>query len=143
MRARDLMTTPVHTVHPSTTVAEAAAVLTRYAITALPVLDDDDHLIGMVSEGDLLWHRVPASSDAHLWRRPDDRVEDPPGTVGDVMSSPALALSAAASAGPASRNRACSYQLICDPFSSLVTVSLAQPTTTRPRLRISQTPGRS
>lgn len=92
MLARDLMTSPVHTVHPSTTVAEAAALLTRFAITALPVLDDDDHLIGMVSEGDLLWHRVPASSEAHLWRRPDDRVEDPPGLVGDVMSSPVVAL---------------------------------------------------
>jgi CBS domain-containing protein len=92
MRAHDLMTTPVHSVRPSTTVGEAAAILTRFAITALPVLDADDHLIGMVSEADLLWHRVPASSDAHLWRRPDDRVEDPPGTVGDVMSSPALAL---------------------------------------------------
>ena len=92
MRARDLMTTPVHTVHPSTGVAEAAALLTRFSVTALPVLDDDDHLIGMVSEGDLLWHRVPASSEPHLWRRPDDRVEDPPGTVGDVMSSPAVAM---------------------------------------------------
>lgn len=92
MRARDLMTTPVHTVRASASVAEAAAILTRNNITALPVLDDDDRIIGMVSEGDLLWHRVPASSEAHLWRRPDDGVEDPPGTVCEVMTTPAVAL---------------------------------------------------
>jgi CBS domain-containing protein len=93
MRARDLMTTPVHTVHPWTTVTEAAALLTRNSITAMPVLDADDRLIGMISEGDLLWHRVPASPDAHLWRRPDDSILDPPGSVGDAMSTTVVALS--------------------------------------------------
>jgi len=93
MRACDLMSTPVHTVRRSTTVAQAAALLTRFSITALPVLDGADRLIGMVAESDLLWHRVPASPDAHLWRHPDHGVDDPPGTVGDVMSAPAVALS--------------------------------------------------
>lgn len=98
MRARDLMTSPVHTVRAKTTVGEAAAILTRHDITALPVLDEDDRLIGVVAEGDLLWHRVPASADAHLWRRPDDGVEDPPGTVGEVMTTPAVALAPGAEA---------------------------------------------
>jgi CBS domain-containing protein len=93
MRASDLMTTPVRTVHPWTTVSEAAAILTQHEITAMPVLDADERLIGIVSEGDLLWHRVPASPEAHLWRRPDDRVQDPPGMVGDAMSTTVVALS--------------------------------------------------
>ena len=92
MRARDIMTRPVYTVHPWTTVKEAAAIATNHQITALPVVDEDDKLVGLVSEGDMLWHRVPADPTAHVWRRPDDAVSDPPGTVADVMTKTVIAM---------------------------------------------------
>jgi CBS domain-containing protein len=97
MRALEIMTRPVFTAHPWTPVQEAAAILTKHAITALPVLDAEHRLVGMVSEGDLLWHRVPADPDVHLSRRPDDAVTDPPGTVGDVMTTAVVTMPTGAS----------------------------------------------
>jgi CBS domain-containing protein len=87
MRALEIMSRPVITVHPWTTVREAAAIITQRVITALPVVDADDHLVGIVSEGDLIWHRVPADPDAHLARAAGAGVTDPPGSVADVMAT--------------------------------------------------------
>ncbi len=87
MRALEIMSRPVITVHPWTPIREAAAIITQRVITALPVVDADDRLVGMVSEGDLIWHRVPADPDAHLARPAGGGVTDPPGTVGDVMAT--------------------------------------------------------
>jgi CBS domain-containing protein len=61
MKANDIMTTPVITVGPSTTVAEIAALLFRERISAVPVLDEG-RLVGVVSEGDLL-HRPEIGTD--------------------------------------------------------------------------------
>src|SRR6185295_16850678 len=59
MRARDLMTAPVITVQPWTSAKEAAELLSLHGFTALPVIDDDDHLIGIVTEADLIRGRIP------------------------------------------------------------------------------------
>jgi CBS domain-containing protein len=48
----DMMTSPVLTVHPTTTVSEAMAVMTHNRIRHLPVIDDDE-LVGIVAMGDL------------------------------------------------------------------------------------------
>jgi CBS domain-containing protein len=79
------MSRPVHTVRAADTVEHAAALLADKKISAAPVLDEVGGLVGIVSEGDLLWHRVPADPTAHIWRGTDD-VPDRPRTVGDVMS---------------------------------------------------------
>jgi CBS domain-containing protein len=84
MRARDIMTTSVETVRQDAPVRRAAELLAARSVTALPVLDSAGALVGMVSEGDLLWHRVPSDPTAHLRR---DLSPDPgPALVGDVMS---------------------------------------------------------
>lgn len=57
MRAKDIMTTRVVTVGPDTSVKEIASQLLAHRISAVPVLDKDDRLVGIVSEGDLL-HRA-------------------------------------------------------------------------------------
>jgi CBS domain-containing protein len=54
MRIRDLMTTPAITVLGETPVSEALRLLDRNQITALPVIDRQGRLIGMVSEADLI-----------------------------------------------------------------------------------------
>lgn len=52
--AADLMTTDLLTVKPDTLVTEVAGMILGNRITALPVVDDAGHLVGMVSEGDLV-----------------------------------------------------------------------------------------
>ena len=49
-----IMTTVVHTVAPSTSVAECMQVMTDRRVRHLPVLSDDGRLIGMVSIGDVV-----------------------------------------------------------------------------------------
>jgi CBS domain-containing protein len=86
MRAGDIMTRPVHTIGPDASVESAADLLAAKTVTALPVVDDGV-LVGMVSEGDLLWHRVPTDPTAHLWRHLDQDAPRPPRTVREVMST--------------------------------------------------------
>jgi CBS domain-containing protein len=97
MRALDIMSRPAITVHPSTPIRQAAAIMTERVITALPVVDAEERLVGIVSEGDLLWHRVPADPDAHLARADDAGLDDPPGTVADVMTTAVVTMPADAS----------------------------------------------
>ena len=52
--AADLMTTDVMTVTPDTLVNEVAGLILENRVTALPVVDDEGHLCGIVSEGDLI-----------------------------------------------------------------------------------------
>jgi predicted transcriptional regulator len=90
MRARDLMTTPVITVQPWTSAKEAAELLSMHGFTALPVVDDDDALIGIVTEADLIRDRIPADP-RHAYEHREAAVAGK--TVGDVMTSPATAMS--------------------------------------------------
>jgi CBS domain-containing protein len=87
MRARDIMTTPVHVIWQNAPVESAAELLTEKSVTALPVVDAKGALVGMVSEGDLLWHRVPTDPTAHLWRHLENSPERRPGIVREVMSA--------------------------------------------------------
>ena len=68
MRAMDVMTTNVITVSPDTSVQEVAKILSERSISGVPVVDAENRLVGIVSEGDLL-HRVEMGTD----RRPDRR----------------------------------------------------------------------
>jgi CBS-domain-containing membrane protein len=64
LTARELMTAPAITVPPETTIAEAARLLDLHRIKWLPVVDDQEHLIGVVSRRDLL--RVFTRPDGEL-----------------------------------------------------------------------------
>jgi CBS domain-containing protein len=68
MRAMDVMTTNVVTVGPSTSVQEVAKILSDQGISGVPVVDADNRVLGIVSEGDLL-HRIETGTE----RRPDRR----------------------------------------------------------------------
>ncbi|WP_030473789.1 CBS domain-containing protein [Lentzea aerocolonigenes] len=54
MNAADVMTSPVVVVSPATTVREASAVLGDRGFSALPVVDEEGGLVGIVSGADLL-----------------------------------------------------------------------------------------
>ncbi|WP_028279260.1 CBS domain-containing protein [Arthrobacter sp. H5] len=53
-KAADIMSTPVFTASPNTPVEEIAAVLGRHRISSVPVVDAGEHVVGLVSEYDLL-----------------------------------------------------------------------------------------
>jgi len=89
MHARDIMTTSVH-VWQNAPVESAVELLAEKSVTALPVVDADGGLVGMVSAGDLLWHRVSANPPAHLWRHLKGARERRPATVRQVMSARAV-----------------------------------------------------
>ncbi|PPJ62726.1 CBS domain-containing protein [Cuspidothrix issatschenkoi] len=51
--ARDLMSSPVRTIRPETTIAEAQRILLRYGHSGLSVVNNQDSLIGIISRRDL------------------------------------------------------------------------------------------
>jgi CBS domain-containing protein len=85
MLVREVMTSPAVTVTPYTTAHEALRLLDEYRITALPALDDDGRVVGVVSETDLL-AMVP-DADPGLPRPQPVRVRE-------LMSQPAVTVSA-------------------------------------------------
>ncbi len=54
MRAHQIMTRPVFTVTPETTMVEAANLMLQKHISGLPVVDATGKLVGMLSEGDFV-----------------------------------------------------------------------------------------
>lgn len=62
MFAKDVMTTKVITVSPEALVSEIAQLLVGKRISAVPVVDADQRVVGMVSEGDLM-HRPESGTE--------------------------------------------------------------------------------
>ena len=62
MRAADVMTRGVITVGESAPVQEAAKLMAEHGISAVPVIDRESRVVGMVSEGDLL-HRAETGTE--------------------------------------------------------------------------------
>jgi len=54
LKARNIMTRDVITVKPNTTIEELARILMGHEISGTPVVDEDGHLIGIVTENDLI-----------------------------------------------------------------------------------------
>lgn len=76
--ARDMMKTGVISVHKYTTIYDAVRLLVDNKITGLPVVDDDDVVVGIITEKDVL----RLVSDLHLLdllhdlKESDAKVED-------------------------------------------------------------------
>ena len=62
MRAIDVMTTAVITVDENASVTSVARLLAERGISAVPVVDSGNRVIGIVSEGDLL-HRAETGTE--------------------------------------------------------------------------------
>jgi len=63
----DVMTTEVITVDENATVQTAAWLMAKHGISAVPVVDEDDRLIGMVSEGDFLHRGETGTERRRSW----------------------------------------------------------------------------
>jgi CBS domain-containing protein len=64
MRAIDVMVRNVVTVRPDTDVADAIKLLAEHDVSALPVLDKDGNLVGVLSEADVI-HRAEIGTEKH------------------------------------------------------------------------------
>jgi CBS domain-containing protein len=62
MQARDVMVSPVITVGANATVRQVAQTLLAQRISAVPVVDADNKVLGIVTEGDLM-HRAEAGTE--------------------------------------------------------------------------------
>lgn len=65
-----VMSQPVRTVHPQTRLSEAAHVIVSERISGLPVVDDNKHLVGIITEADFLRALgVPTHQPSHsVWQ---------------------------------------------------------------------------
>ena len=91
---KDVMTTEVVAVRSDTGFKEMAAVLRRYRVSALPVVDDTGKVLGVVSEADLLAKEALADPGvfAELVHHKD--VRQAKGlTAGDLMTRPPVTAS--------------------------------------------------
>ncbi|MFF3736716.1 CBS domain-containing protein [Streptomyces sp. NPDC002566] len=70
--AAELMSSPAVTVHPEQLVPEAARMMERHHIERLPVVDEEDRLIGIATRRDLL--RVFLRTDEEIRRQVTDEV---------------------------------------------------------------------
>ena len=64
MQAKDIMTTKVISIRPDTTVKEIARIMLKRHISAVPVVNANDAIVGIVSEGDLM-RRPESETERH------------------------------------------------------------------------------
>lgn len=89
------MTAEVVTTRADAPVREATRVLLEHRVAALPVVDDDGRLVGIVSELDLLRDRLVSDPRSHVWPPVTQAPPPPPRTVADVMTRDVYALTEA------------------------------------------------
>jgi CBS-domain-containing membrane protein len=103
----DVMTRPVLTARAATPVKELARIMVEHQISALPVLDEDDRLIGVVSEADVILkqgHQIPRQP--HWWESPTQQtaVRRAAGdTARELMSAQPITIGPRASLAQAAR----------------------------------------
>lgn len=64
MLVKDIMNTNVKSVKPDTLARDVAMIMCLQKISGLPVVDDDNNLVGIISEKDLLQHMFPDVQEA-------------------------------------------------------------------------------
>lgn len=67
MQAVDVMTKNVVSVEADAEVREIASLLLKHRISAVPVIDANGHVIGLVSEGDLMRRAENDTEERHAW----------------------------------------------------------------------------
>lgn len=95
MNVKDVMTSDVITVRPETSLKDVAAILTERRISGVPVVDASGKVVGVVSEGDILFkERGPSERTGLLawFADPYDVAEQlklAARTAGEAMTAPA------------------------------------------------------
>lgn len=104
---RTVMTRNVITARPDTTFKDLVATMADERVSALPVVDEAGHVVGVVSEGDLL-HRLDLPSDSPHGRllrrrRPERPAEPLKDMAAGVMTRPAVTIGPDATVAAAAR----------------------------------------
>ena len=102
LQIRDVMTHEVVTAAPNTPVAEIADVLTTHRISAVPIINDQDRVLGVVSEADLLSKIAPKGTVDRAFRR-RAAVETQATRARDLMSRPPVTIGEHASLAAAAK----------------------------------------
>ncbi|HSE76376.1 MAG TPA: CBS domain-containing protein [Alphaproteobacteria bacterium] len=102
MRARDIMTRRVHSVRATATVNQIVRTMIGRRVSAVPVVDGNRRVLGIVSEGDLL-RRVEIGTDrrkswwyallADPTTRARDYVKSNAARAADIMTTPVMSIS--------------------------------------------------
>jgi CBS-domain-containing membrane protein len=105
---RDVMTTEVVTVEPSTPFKEIAARLAQHRISAVPVVDAGRRVLGIITEADLLLkqeHPDPKADISLIWtrRRRRERAKAAAAVAGKLMTAPAATVAPTATVTEAAR----------------------------------------
>jgi CBS domain-containing protein len=66
MQAKDIMTREIITVISTTTVEETAKILSDNKISGLPVVNDSHEVIGIITEGDLVFQQKKVTTPAFI-----------------------------------------------------------------------------
>ncbi|MEV6164924.1 CBS domain-containing protein [Streptomyces sp. NPDC052052] len=106
IRVGDLMTDEVVSVVPASPFKDVAKLLAQHDVSGLPVLDEEDRVVGVVSESDLLGRTAmaPEQGPVPLAVTPGRAGAAGTGlTAGDIMSAPAVTVRAEAMAPDAAR----------------------------------------
>ena len=93
LRVREIMTDSPRTTRPDTLLRDAARELVRSGIGALPVIEADGLLVGMLSERELMRHMLSLASINGSIPRPQSGIERQRRTVRDVMTRQVLCVS--------------------------------------------------
>lgn len=103
---KDVMTTSVVAVKRNADFKQIVAVLRRFRVSACPVINDAGHVVGVVSEADLLYKeangRVPAGLIRLRWKLGEESKAKAV-TAGRLMTSPAVTIHPDASVAVAAR----------------------------------------
>jgi CBS domain-containing protein len=68
---KDLMTANPVTIHQTATIGEAARIMLDYKVSGLPVVDENDHVVGIITESDIFRMVV-----RHTWLREPEATPD-------------------------------------------------------------------
>lgn len=100
--ASEIMNKNVISVHPTTPIIEAAKIITEHNFDGIPVVDESNHLVGILTEYDLITKTSPLNisfirqilSDIKSKSKDGEGEDISDLTVGEVMNSEPLTLKA-------------------------------------------------
>jgi acetoin utilization protein AcuB len=84
IKVRDLMKKPVYTAKPDDTVEEAAALLLEKKISGLPVVDENNRLVGIITRSDIFRVLISLSGLGQKGIQFAIRIKDMPGIIKEV-----------------------------------------------------------
>src|SRR3990172_2445301 len=98
MKVEDVMTKQVWTVRSDTPLKDAAEILARQRVSGLPVVDAESCVVGVLSEGDILFKERGKSEEKGFLASllelglPDVETKLAARTAGEAMTAPAVTI---------------------------------------------------